>query len=551
VRPGREIWVQAIKTPIRDEDGKVSGILDIFWDITESRMAAQKLKEQAELLDITLDAIFVRDMRHDITYWNKGAEKIFGWSAAEAIGRNADELLGTHAPDSMHAYTIVLEKGEWSGEFQRKSRDGRQLMIRARWTVVRDPRGEPRGILAVNTDVTEQRLFQKQLFRAQRLESVGTLAGGIAHDLNNILSPILMGVEALSLESDESSRRILGIMKTAAQRGAAIVRQVLSFARGIEGERAEVQLKHIISEINELIREVFPKAITIDFQVPKGLLPVRGDPTQLHQVLMNLCVNARDAMPEGGILTLSAENVKLDQAYSRMHVEARPIRYVVLKVEDNGTGMAPEILDKIFDPFFTTKGAGKGTGLGLSTSHSIVKSHGGFINAYSEVGKGSIFKVYIPAIDQAEEVDRAENVQEGIPMGEGQLILVVDDEVALGEITQQILESYGYHVLLARDGTEAVVLYAQRREDIRAVFTDMMMPYMDGAATIRALRKIDPTVKIISTSGLATSGQAKEAAGLGVDAFLAKPYTAEALLLTLRDVLGPSPLKPDEEDAGR
>ena len=538
IRSEYEAWRQAIKTPIRNEDGTVAGILGIFWDITERRLAAQKLQEQAALLDITVDAIFVRDIRHDIVYWNKGAEKIYGWSAAEAIGKNADDLLGTHAPDSMRAYQIVLEKGEWLGEFQRKSRDGRELTIQARWSLVRDPQGKPRGILAVNTDVTEQRSIQQQLLRAQRLESVGTLAGGIAHDLNNILSPILMGVEGLSLQHpDASSRKILDIIKTAAQRGANIVRQVLSFARGIEGEHAEVQPKHIIHEIEQLIRETFPKTIEIRSQIPKDLLPVTGDATQLHQVLMNLCVNARDAMPEGGILTLSAENVELDETYARMHIEARPIRYVALKVEDTGTGMAQGIIEKVFDPFFTTKGPSKGTGLGLSTAHSIAKSHGGFINVYSEVGKGSAFKIYIPAAEQG-QVDRAEKVQEGVPMGEGELILVADDEAAVREITKQILEAYGYQVLLAKDGTEAVVHYAERRAEVRVVFTDMMMPFMDGAATIRALRKIDPRVKIISTSGLATSGQANEAAGLRVDAFLAKPYTAEALLGTLRDVLG-------------
>ena len=360
VRSGHEAWMQTMKTPIRNEDGTASGILGIFWDITERRLAAQKMQEQAALLDITADAIFVRDMRHDIVYWNKSAERIYGWSSAEAIGKNADDLLGTHAPESMHAYQIILEKGEWTGEFQRKSSKGRELTIQARWTLVRDQQGKPRGILAVNTDVTEQRSIQQQLLRAQRLESIGTLAGGIAHDLNNILSPILMGVEGLSLQhSDENTRKILEIIKAAAQRGASIVRQVLSFARGIEGEHAEIQPKHIVREIEELIKETFPKTIEVRSQIPKDLLPVIGDATQLHQVLMNLCVNARDAMPEGGILTLSAENVELDETYARMHIEARPIRYVVLKVEDTGTGMAPGIVEKIFDPFFTTKEPGK------------------------------------------------------------------------------------------------------------------------------------------------------------------------------------------------
>jgi PAS domain S-box-containing protein len=536
VRPGYEGWIQTVKTPIRDEDGKICGILSIFWDVTQRRLAEQRLQEQAKLLDITSDAVFVRDMRHDIVYWNQSAQRIFGWSASEAIGKNADELLGICAPESMLAYQIILEKGEWVGELHRKSRDGRELTVQARWTLVREPNGKPRGILAVNTDVTEQRSIQQQLLRAQRLESVGTLAGGIAHDLNNILSPILMGVEGLSLQhSDENSRKILDIIKTAAQRGANIVRQVLSFARGIEGEQAEVQPKHIIREVEELIKETFPKTIEIRSQVSKDLLPVTGDATQLHQVLINLCVNARDAMPEGGVLTLSADNVQLDETYARMHIEAKPIRYVVLKVEDTGTGMPPGIVEKIFDPFFTTKGSGKGTGLGLSTVHSIARSHGGFITVYSEVDKGSAFRIYIPAVERGETAGM-EKVLEGIPMGEGEMVLVAEDEAAVREITKQILEAYGYKVLLAKDGTEALVHFAKMKEEIQVVVTDMMMPFMDGAATIRALRKISPTAKIIATSGLATS--ANETAGLGVNSFLAKPYTAEALLGTLRKVLG-------------
>ena len=538
VRSGNDAWVHTVKTPIRNEDGKVCGVLGIFWDITERREAVQKFKEQAALLDIVVDAVFVLDMQHTIVYWNKAAEKIFGWSSLEAIGMKFEDLLSTEASVSMNSYRIVAEKGEWIGEIQRKDKSGRELTVQARWTLVRDSEGKAHGILAVSTDVTERRSIQQQLLRVQRLESIGTLAGGIAHDLNNILSPILMGVEALSHQhSDSNSRRILDIMKTSTQRGANIVRQVLSFARGVEGERAEVQVKHIIREIDDLMRETFPKTIEIRSVIPKELLPVTGDATQLHQVLMNLCVNARDAMPEGGTLTLSAENVEPGEAYVRMHLEARSILYVALTVEDTGTGMAPEIVERIFDPFFTTKEPGKGTGLGLSTALSIAKNHGGFINVYSEVGKGSAFKVFIPAANQG-DIAPAQKTHESIPTGEGELILVVDDEEAVREITRQILESYGYHVLLANDGLEAVALYTEKREKIRVVITDMMMPHMDGTATIRALREIVPTVKIICTSGLMTGGQATEAAALNVDGFLTKPFAFETLLVTLRDVLG-------------
>jgi hypothetical protein len=543
---GASQWILSTKVPFRDEAGEVAGLVGISRDITDRKRAEQKQEEQAALLDLTADAILVRDMQNQIIYWNKSAEKLYGWSAEEVLRKNADDTLDTSAPDMVIARKEVLETGEWSGDFHRKSKSGSELIIEARWTLVRDEQGNPKGILAVNTDVTEKRAVQSQLLRAQRLESLGTLAGGIAHDLNNILSPILMGVEALSLQhSDDQTKKILDLVRTAGQRGADIVRQVLSFARGMEGERAELQLKHILREIEQIIHETFPKNIDIKSKESKDLLPVMGDATQMHQVLMNLCVNARDAMPDGGKLTLLAENVQLDEAYARMHLEAKPGRYVVLKVEDTGTGMAPGILDKIFDPFFTTKEPGKGTGLGLSTTRSIVKSHGGFITVYSEVGKGSSFGVYIPSIEQGPGL-QVETTQEVIPMGEGELILVVDDEAAVREVTKLILESYGYRTLTAADGTEALALYVQKNTEIQVVVTDMMMPYLDGAATIRALRKIDPGVKIIATSGLAAYEKEKEAGRLGVEAFLFKPFTAETFLSTLRNVLGAikiSPLK--------
>jgi PAS domain S-box-containing protein len=495
----------------------------------------EKLREQAKLLDIATDAIFVRNMDHTIVYWNKGAERTFGWTAAEAIGKNAEWLFG--ATDRPNAYGEVSEKGEWAGELQRKTKSGRIVTIQARWTAIRDPRGELRSILTVNTDVTAQRNLQKQLIRSQRLESIGTLAGGIAHDLNNILSPILMGVETLSMRSpDERTRKILSIMKTATLRGTEIVRQVLGFARGVGGERAEVQLKHIIHEVEVLIKETFPKNIEIKCAIPKDLPLVMANATEMQQVLMNLCVNARDAMPKGGTLSVSAESVKLDEGYVSMHIEAKAINYVRTSVQDTGTGINPEMIEKIFDPFFTTKEVGKGTGLGLSTVLSIVQGHGGFINVYSEVGKGSKFKVYIPAIKQKMDVE-AEKAVEGIRMGQGETILVVDDESSVREMIKQILESYDYRVLLAGNGKEATEQFSMNREEIAVVVTDMMMPQMDGPATILKLLEIDPKIKIIAMSGLMTAQKAEEVARLGVKASLMKPFTADALIVALQDVL--------------
>ena len=539
-------WLLNTKVPLRGETGEVIGLVGSSLDITQRKLTEQRYKEQAALLDITSDAILIRDVRNRIVYWNKSATGIYGWTFEDAQGRDANELLFSpaHSEEPVQALAIVTETGEWSGEFHQRSKDGRELTIEARWTLVRAPQGTPTGVLSVNSDVTERRAIQSQLLRVQRLESLGTLAGGIAHDLNNVLTPILMGVEGLSLyKPDDKSRKILDIIKMAAQRGASIVRQVLSFARGSGGELSEIQLKHVLREVEQIVEETFPKSIEIRTQIPKDLPPIMGNATQIHQVLMNLCVNARDAMPDGGRLTLSSERVHLDLTYARMHIDAKPIDYVMLQVEDTGTGIPPALMEKIFDPFFTTKEPGKGTGLGLSTTLTIVKSHGGFINVYSEINKGSAFKVYLPAAIHAAE-EGSELSTEGIPMGKGELILVVDDEAAVREIARQILESYGYQVATANDGADAVALFVQKNGEIRAVITDLMMPYMDGAATIRALRRIDPEVKVIVTSGLLGQGQSRSTTNLGIQEFLAKPYTANTLLETLRRVLDSAPSLP-------
>ncbi len=356
--------------PIKDGKGSVTRLAILSLDITDRKEGENKLKEQAALLDIASDAILAKELDGRILYWNKGAERLYGWSAEEVKGRKSFELLypEEHLSEGHEAQRKVIEKGEWRGELHQKTKDGKKIIVDARWSLIRDTKGEPKGVLSVKSDITAKRSIEAQLLRSQRLESLGTLAGGIAHDLNNVLAPIIMGIEGLSFHNpDDSVRSILSIIKTSAQRGANIVRQILNFARGMEGVVGEIQLKHVLREVEDIIQETFPKSIALKNDIRKDLWPVNGEATQLHQVLMNLCVNARDAMPDGGWLTVSAENISLDETYAKMNIEARPIRYVVLKVEDTGTGMPPSVLDKIFDPFFTTKEPGKGTGLGLST----------------------------------------------------------------------------------------------------------------------------------------------------------------------------------------
>ncbi|GAB1537813.1 response regulator [Scytonema sp. NUACC21] len=505
-------------------------------EIADRKLAEQKIQEQAALLDISTDAILVRDLDNEIRFWNKGAEHLYGWKATEAIGKNAKELLYSTETLSQvqEIQKSLAENGTWQGELNQVHKEGHTIIVASRWTLMRDKDGKPKSILTVNTDITEKKQLESQFLRAQRLESIGTLAGGIAHDLNNIFTPILASAQLLQYKLpklDERNQQILKTIENNTKRGAALVKQVLQFARGVEGKRAIVQINPLFSEIQQIVRETFPKSIEFLINVEPDLWAVFGDATHLHQVLMNLIVNARDAMPNGGTLTLSAENQFIDEQYVRMNLEASVGPYVAITVADTGIGMPLEIADRIFEPFFTTKDFGKGTGLGLSTVRGIIKSHGGFVNVNSRVEEGTEFKVFLPAV-AVTTTSLANHLE--LPKGNGELILVADDEADILETTKIALETYNYKVLMASNGIEAIALYAQYKDEINLVLVDMMMPVMDGAMTVRTIQKMNPNALIIAVSGLSNE---KLAGATGVKAFISKPYTSEELLQTIHSIL--------------
>jgi two-component system cell cycle sensor histidine kinase/response regulator CckA len=499
----------------------------------------QQILDQAALLNVTTDAILVKDLGDHIVFWNRGAEALYGWTEAEALGQTASQLLYANAnPQLSDIQQHLIEHESWQGELVQVTKAGQPLLVESRWAQVRNRQGQITAILTVNTDVTEKRQLEEQFLRSQRLESIGTLASGIAHDLNNILTPIMGIAQLLPLklsQLDPETQELLSILQDNAKRGAEIVKQVLTFACGAAGQSTVLKPQTLIQEIHRFIHSTFPKQIAIKLHLAPALWNLKGEVTQLHQVLMNLSVNARDAMPQGGTLTLKADNLWVDEAYTRTHLDAQVGPYVVFTVTDTGAGMPPTVVERIFEPFYTTKPLGKGTGLGLSTVLGIVKRHEGFITVHSQVGQGTTFQVHLPALTATNLVP-SDNLSR--PQGQAQMILLVDDEASIRIATQTLLEAYQYRVETAQDGLDAITTYAQHPADIGAVLMDLMMPDMDGETAIKALLRINPQAKIIATSGLMSSETfLNSPLGTQVSAFLSKPYTAELLLTALDQVL--------------
>lgn len=535
---GGKRWLETHAVPLRDKKDNITSILCVTRDTTERRIAADKLERQASLLDVDPAGIYVLDRDGRVQFWNKSAQRIHGWKRDDILGQVLSERLqGEFAAQFKEAWESVFRKKKWLGTRTQVGPDGIEMIIESEWTLIQEKGGRSESLFIVDSDVTERKKLESQFLRAQRMENLGMVAGGIAHDLNNILGPIMLSIQIARKQTTELSiLRLLDVVETSAKRGSEIVKQILGFASGKEGTRGILRPDKLVTEVASFLKETFPKTIQIKQTTSPELWSISANSTQLHQVLLNLCINARDAMPNGGILSLGAENQILDTHYAYLSPALIPGPHVVFVVQDTGIGIPKEIKDRIFEPFFSTKSNDGGTGLGLSTVAGIVQNHAGFVNVYSEPGKGTTFKVYLPAV-RTQDTDEAEKEVNRLPMGKGETILVVEDEATLREITKEILESYGYKALTANDGTEAISLYLQNKDIISLVLCDISMPFMDGPATIRALTKTNPSVKVVVVSGFGEGEKIVENMRPNVRDFIAKPYAAEKLLKTLNSVL--------------
>lgn len=503
----------------------------------QSRRTEQVIQKQAALLEQNHSAISAQDMQGRLFYWNRAAAGLYGWRREEVIDQPAEKLIYAKClPQYEEARRMVEEQGDWCGEMTVVNKLGEAVVVQTRWILTRNSNGRPDSVFVMDQDITEQKQIQASYLRTQRLESIGQLAGGIAHDLNNILSPIMMGLPLLRQDlSNESSRDILDGLIGSVQRGANIVKQVLMFARGSTGQKTPIQFRYLIKEMAKIMYETFPKSVSIHTDVPGDLWMVMGDATQFHQVMLNLCINARDAMPNGGNLSLSARNKTLDEKQARQHPHAHAGDYVELSVADSGVGIEPGNLERVFDPFFTTKGE-NGTGLGLSTVMGIVKSHDGFVQLESVPGKGTQFLIYIPASKGRNE-NPAPSPAGVSQRGHGEVILCVDDEENIRTVLAQLLENNGYRVIMANHGIAALALHAANREEIQVVLTDLIMPLKDGWQAIEEIRQLDPMLPIIAMSGCITPETAFRARELEVSAVIEKPMGFRDVLHVLQKVL--------------
>ncbi len=522
---------------IYDHQGNPVRFVGGMTDISARKEAEDKLTQQAALLDLARDAIIVHDIDQRVLFWNKGAERIYGWTAEEAAGRSLRELLyGDDYNSNLRAYVAaVVATGEWSGEIAQRRRDGSCITVDARCSLMRDVDGSPRSILSINSDITARLAVEEQLRQAQKLEAIGQLTGGLAHDFNNLLTVILGNAEVLvdRLSDDKNLRRLAEMSWAAAQRGAELVHRLLAFARRQALEPQVVDLNSLLNGLDALLRRTISQDIEIEFLQPADLWKALVDPAQLETAILNLCINARDAMPCGGRLTIETANISLDEHFADWKADAASGQYVMMTISDTGTGMEPNVLARAFEPFFTTKEAGKGSGLGLSMVFGFAKQSNGHVKIHSRPGAGTTIKMYLPRAAQADKEITSSPSRSKLPRGSETILLVDDNELVRTYAATQ-LASLGYKLVSASSGQEALDTLREIT-DIDLLFTDVVMPgRLSGLHLAEEARIIRPNLPILFTSGYADNAQGD--LGFGIH-FLRKPYRPSELAVKVRLML--------------
>lgn len=543
-RDGSVIWGHLSVSLTRDAAGQPLYFISQIQDITKRKRAELELIQSEERFRLMIDcvqdyAIFMLDTEGQVASWNQGAERTTGYAAADILGRPFSIFFPAGVDGPAVAASLLAQasaSGDVKDEGWRLRKDGRKIWAEVVLTAVHDSAGRLRGYANVTHDLTKRREAETQSLRSQRLEAIGNIASGVAHDLNNALGPIILGLDLLRATYPKEIG-LVDTFESCGRRAADMVQQLVSFARGAEGEHVPVQLPYLLREMQKIIPSILPKNIQTSWQWPEDLACINGDPTQIHQILLNLCVNARDAMPNGGRLAVQGSNVEVDEVFASSQEGARPGHYVRIDVSDTGQGIPPNIIERIFEPFFTTKSPDKGSGLGLATVMGIVKGHGGFLNVYSQLGAGATFSFYLPVSPGEAGVE-----EEASPTvkyhGHGEKILVVDDEATIREVSRRVLQRLNFEPITATDGADALVHIAKSGNELKAVITDMHMPHMDGIGLVRAIRRMVPGLRVVVASGRLEESEKRELEGLHIVGLLHKPFTEEELASVLEGVIG-------------
>jgi PAS domain S-box-containing protein len=546
VRPDGELRdLRWVGVPSFDS-GIFKGFVGTAMDVTEQEHLTREIREQAALLDLTRDSIFVRDVNDVITFWNRGSEELYGWTKEEAIGRVSHDLMQTVFPAPLKDIAAeLIRDGHWVGEIIHTRRDGKKVVVASRWSLQRDDRGRPAATLETNNDITarkqaeaEKERLAAQLRQAQKMEAMGTFAGGIAHDFNNILGAILgYGELAQKDVADQSeARRHIDQVMLAGGRAKALVERILTFSRSELGERGAVHVLSVIEETLNMLAASLPPVVHLQKELAAGDAAVVGEATQLHQVVMNLCTNAAHAMQHGGVLTVAVHQVDIPESRLLSHGTISPCSYIRLVVSDTGPGIPPTVLERMFDPFFTTKRVGEGTGLGLSVVHAIVGELGGAIDVATKVGEGTIFTIWLPIAAQAAG-PVAEAVR-NLPRGNGEAVMIVDDERALVMCAEETLAALGYEPSGFDSSAAALQAFSADPDRFDLVLTDETMPDLSGSDLAREIRRLRSDIPIILMSGYSGARLTERAHAACVNEVLRKPLVSRDIAEPLARALG-------------